>query len=58
MRNKEGWKYRVYNTTVRYNLTQKKTTDELGVKLLDEKKRTTTLEKRLDELEKKKKLNK
>ncbi len=36
MRNKEGWKYRVYNTTVRYNLTQKKTTDELGVKLLDE----------------------
>ncbi len=58
MRNKEGWKYSVYNTTVRYNLTQKKATDELGVKMLDEKERTTTLEKRLDELEKKKKLNK
>jgi len=35
------------------NAAQKKKTDELGVKLLDEKKRTTKLEERLDGLEKK-----
>ena len=35
------------------NAAQKKKTDELGVKLLDEKKRTTTLEERLDGLQKK-----
>ena len=35
------------------NAAQKKKNDELGVKLLDEKKRTTTLEERLDGLQKK-----
>jgi len=35
------------------NAAQKKKTDQLGVKLLDEKKRTTKLEERLDGLEKK-----
>ena len=35
------------------NAAQKKKTDELGVKLLDEKKRATTLEERLAGLEKK-----